>query len=258
MQRPLEHIQHIPHFHLIRLVESRLLSHYLGSASSPFLDLGCGDGEFARSLGLRRLYGIDIDDAALCRLHKDGYYTESLKAKASAIPYPDEFFGTVFSNCAIEHMDDLNKVLSEVRRVLTKGGDFVFTVPKPEFFDVVKKDKALFRAGLTTEEVIAEYNRIHHHVNIFSLVEWSSILSKAGFEVSSQSSYLPGSFGRFVARMDVLYSFEKPDTKNMIHNLEKQYNSAKGTFFRWRVKQYLKNPQGVHSGTHLIIKSYKL
>lgn len=258
MQRPLDHIRYIPHFHLIRMVEFKLFSCNLKLASAPFLDLGCGNGEFGRVLDLSQVFGIDIDEAALSMLSRDGYYSDVQNASAAAIPYPDSFFRCVFSNCAVEHMDDLKVVLREVGRVLEQGGMFVFTVPTPSFFDVVKNDKVLIDIGLAEDAVIAEYNRIHHHVNIMNLVEWSEFLIEAGFKIETHTPYLPNEFGAFVARMDMLYTIVRPETRQLIAKLEKQHKSLSGILFRWRIRQYLKNPQAAKTGTHLIIKAIKV
>lgn len=257
MQSRLEHIRHIPHFYLIRMVESRLLSFFLKDAAEPFLDLGCGDGEFARSLGLNQLYGIDIDTAALNRLVRDGYYENTHIAKASEIPYADHFFGTVFSNCAVEHMDDLLLVLKEVNRILKSQGQFIFTVPKPEFFSIVKADSLLVSLGLADDDAIENYNQIHHHRNILGLEEWRELLRKEGFVLKKYVAYLPGAFGRFVARMDMLYTLQNSATKQMISSLENRYFSPSGAFFRWRVKRYLQNPMTASTGTHIVIVAQK-
>ncbi len=258
MKRPLDHIKHIPHFYLIRMVESKLFSIFLQSASPPFLDLGCGDGQFGRSLGLDQVFGIDIDTSALRKLRTDGYYAKTKIAKASSIPFPDGFFGTVFSNCALEHMDELSDVLREIRRVLRKNGVLAFTVPTPEFFEVVKKDQVLINANLSSDEVISEYNAIHHHVNILNLEQWSQMLNEYGFLLDSHSLYLPGELGAFVARLDMLYTVNTSETKKLISSIERQYHSPSGLKFRHQVEQYINTNLVSETGTHLIIKAKKL
>lgn len=257
MKKPLDSLKKYPHFYLIRMVESKMLSDFLQNASPPFLDLGCGDGQFGRSLGLHQVYGIDKDTAALDKIHKDGYYSEIQTAKASAIPFHDGSFGTVYSNCAMEHMDELPDVLFEIRRVLRKDGVLVFTVPTPEFFKIIRKDQVLIRSGLAGDEVISEYNHFHHHVNILNLEQWSDMLNKCGFELDCHAAYLPGEFGIFVARMDMLYTIKTTVTRQLIKKHEYYYNSISGIGFRQRVKQYIDNSSKTEIGTHIIIKAIK-
>lgn len=250
-------IRHIPHFNIIRSTEMRILSDYININEGPFLDLGCGDGNFGKKIGLSEVYGIDIDEHAIKTNINNGY-KEVLLASASKNPYPDSFFATVFSNCAIEHMDGLNDVLKEVIRVLKEGGKLIITVPSSNFLQALKVDKVLETVGLNSNDSIFEYNRFHHHVNIFSLEEWKGILERVGFKFLEYESYLPGSIGAFVARMDMLYTVETPESKVLTHKLEKQYRSISGFFFRMKCKKYIVNPHTDELGTHLIIKAQKL
>ena len=158
-----KHISHIPHFYMIRLIETKLLSEYIDKTESPFLDLGCGDGSFTKSLELKDVYGIDVDEKAIEGMVNNDHYIKVILASASELPFPEGFFGTVFSNCSLEHMDNLKKVLIEVRRVLKGNGKFIFTVPSSGFIDVIKKDKILGDAGLNHDAILNEYNEFHHH-----------------------------------------------------------------------------------------------
>ncbi len=253
----LKSIRHIPHFYIIRSVESRLLSYYIDKNEGPFLDLGCGDGNFGRTLGLSEVYGIDIDEAAIKANINNGY-KEALIANAAKTPYSDSFFGTVFSNCAIEHMDGLDDVLTEVRRVLKDRGKFIFTAPSSRFLQVLKTDETLEDVGLNSDDRIDEYNRFHHHVNIFDLEKWRQILESAGFKMLSYEYYLPGEIGSFVTRMDMLYTVEAPGSKELLRRLERRHKSLSGLPFRMKFRRYLANPHTGELGTHLIIKAEKI
>lgn len=252
-------INNIHHFHIIRSAESRLLGDYLRGTEGPFLDLGCGDGLFAAMLGLKGdIYGVDIDEKALETAVKSGFYKKALKASATETIFKNDFFNTVFSNCAVEHMDGLSDVFKEVRRVLIPGSIFVLTVPSSRFMDVIKTNEMLRGIRLNTDAAITEYNRFHHHVNIFSQEQWAEILDKAGFKVLVSENYLPGEIGQFVMCMDMLYTVEVPGSKELLKKLEKKYKSLSGLSFRRRVNRYLKRPHGHEVGTHLIIKVEKI
>lgn len=255
-QEYLKTIRHIPHFYIIRSVESRLLSDYIDKNKGPVLDLGCGDGHFGRTLDLREVYGIDIDENAIKSNINNGYI-EAMLAHASRTPFSDSFFATVFSNCAVEHMDGLNDVLKEVRRVLKEGGKFIFTVPSSRFLQVLKADKILETVGLNSDDRIVEYNKFHHHVNIFGLEEWKRILEDAGFRFLEHEYYLPGEIGSFVTRMDMLYTVDSPGSKELLKKLEKKYRYISGLPFRMKCKRYIASPHSSEPGTHLIIKAEK-
>ncbi|MBI1912005.1 MAG: class I SAM-dependent methyltransferase [Deltaproteobacteria bacterium] len=250
-------LKSIPHFYIIRSVESILLSDFIDRGTGPFLDLGCGDGSFAATLGLTEIYGIDIDEKAIKGTSENGY-KKAILADATSTTFNDLFFGTVFSNCAIEHMNNIDLVLKEVCRVLKNKGRFVFTVPSKRFLDFIRQDEVLKDIGLTTEDRIAEYNLFHHHMNIFSLEEWDAVLQKAGFKLLEYEYYLPDKIGSFVARMDMLYTIDAPGSKELCRKLERAYSSLSNFKFQREVKRYLSNPHCAKSGTHLIIKAEKI
>lgn len=232
------------------------MSDYIDKNEGPFLDLGCGDGNFGRTLGLSEVYGIDIDENAIKRNINNGYI-EARLANASSTPFPDSFFATVFSNCAVEHMDGLNDVLKEVGRVLKDRGEFIFTAPSSKFLQVLKDDEILKGIGLNNDDSIDKYNEFHHHVNILDLKEWKKNLEAAGFKILEYEYYLPGDIGGFVVRMDMLYTVEAPASKELLRKLEKKYKSILGLPFRMTCKRYIASPHSGEPGTHLIIKAEK-
>jgi len=252
----LRSIRSIPHFSLIRSAELTLLSYYIDKENGPFLDLGCGDGNFGMSLGLNEIYGIDIDAQAIKKAVKNGYKA-ALHADASEIPFSATYFSTVFSNCAIEHMDALSDVLKEVNRVLKGHGKFIFTVPTRGFMESLKQDEILKGIGLNRDEHIDAYNIFHHHVNIHDLGEWKSILERAGFVLMNHEYYLPGEIGGFVARMDMLHTIEVAESKELLKKLEERYRSFVGLPFRVKGKKYLRNPHCNEDGTHLLLVAEK-
>jgi SAM-dependent methyltransferase len=250
-------ISHIPHFYMIRMIESRLMSDYIDKNEGPFLDLGCGDGTFSMSLKLNNIYAIDIDANPVKNIKDDGYYQAVHIASASSIPFHDSFFMTVFSNCALEHMDSLDDIFYEVRRVLKHNGKFIFTVPTEQFFKEVRSDKILQELGLNNEESIRKYNEFHHHVNIFDIPSWIKELEASGFNCLKYEYYLPKPIGAFVARMDVLYSIGSAADKHLITKLEEEFNSTEGSPLRHFFERYLVNPHIELSGTHIIIKAVR-
>lgn len=251
-------ISKIPHFNIIRTAETRLISDFLKGSDGPYLDIGCGDGGFASTLGVSGVYGVDIDRDALSRLKLGGAYIGAMYASAADVPFRDSFFQTVFSNCAIEHMDGIARVLKETGRVLKPGGVFIFTAPTPVFFAKIESDEILKGLGLNTKGVIDEYNRFHRHVNILGLEDWRARLGAAGFEVGSHLCYLPGEIGAFVARMDILYTIEGQHIKKELKRLEQEYNSLLGgRGARKAVKEYLNDLHSAKEGTHIIIKAVR-
>jgi SAM-dependent methyltransferase len=243
----------IPHFYMIRAVESKLLQEYIIRDKAPFLDLGCGDGSFTRSLALDNLYGIDI---ALAPGKNYIDYRQVLTASASEIPFAGDFFGTAFSNCAPEHMDELDKVLLEVYRVLKPRGEFIFTVPSDNFIKLFYKSSGLAKYKLNTDSVLKEYNHTHHHVNILSLEEWRQRLESANFRISAWEYYLPEELAEFVILADVLYTVKRAWFFKLIFQIKTNYGPGRFSIKK-KFNDYYSNIHFDGTGSHLIIKAKK-
>lgn len=164
---------------------------------------------------------MDIDEQAVKGSEQRGCYKKVLTANTLNIPFSNNFFNTVFSNCALEHMDGLKDVLKEVSRVLKNKGKFIFTVPTKKFLSALRRDKILEKAGLNSEDAIKRYNEAHHHVAIMDGAEWEVMLRDTGFRMLKSAWYLPGVIGDFVCRMDMLYTIEASGSKDLIRKFEK-------------------------------------
>lgn len=87
------------------------------------LDNGCGRGEFLRAfkgLGLDA-YGTDSSD--YCKKAK------VLNLNTDILPFENEYFDVVFSKSVIEHIDNTEFYISEMKRVLKTGGTLIIMVP---------------------------------------------------------------------------------------------------------------------------------
>lgn len=96
------------------------------------LDLGCAGGFMAEALDDRgaRVTGIDpaADAIAAARLHaaEAGRQISYDVGVGETLPYEDESFDAVVCVDVLEHVEDLQRVLAEVARVLVPGGLFLF------------------------------------------------------------------------------------------------------------------------------------
>ena len=98
------------------------------SPGMRILDVGCGTGNF--SLKLARLgcniTGIDISEKMLTfareKAQKEQLPAEFMSMDASDLEFPEEVFDAVVSMAALEFMQDQQKTLDEMFRVLKKGG----------------------------------------------------------------------------------------------------------------------------------------
>jgi len=134
-----------------------------GRPVGRILDVGCGDGLFFPVLHrFGDPFGVE---PALDALSPDGPW----RARIHAGPLDDAFqpdapFDLVLALDVIEHLDDPDAFLRQVRRVAAPGAWFVVTVPA-------------FRALWTA------HDDLNAHITRFTRAELGALLSAHGFEV---------------------------------------------------------------------------
>lgn len=94
------------------------------------LDLGCGDGRLAQSLDAAELTLADVSDVALRRAARRLPSADTVALVPDApLPLPDNAFDLVVCVETIEHVRDVQLLLSEARRVLRPGGRLAIATP---------------------------------------------------------------------------------------------------------------------------------
>jgi len=181
-----------PSLALWRAVEACLLSEIV--LVPPVLDLGCGDGLlFSKTFGYEIEAGCDpvIELAGIAT--KRRIYKTVQVADACALPYAAQTFQTVFSNCVLEHVPDIDSALKEISRVLTEGGQLVFTVPSEKFNDWIFITWLCNRVGLRSlaGAHLRWFHAIQQHYHIDSVSVWEERLGQVGLEVAHWQYYMP-------------------------------------------------------------------
>lgn len=89
------------------------------------LDLGCDDGEWTLKLAKKtdtsNIYGVDIVDKRVKKAQSKGIKIKKFDLN-SQFKFKDNTFDVVHANQVIEHLYDSDNFLSEILRVLKKGG----------------------------------------------------------------------------------------------------------------------------------------
>jgi len=94
------------------------------------LDLGCGDGAMSGAIPAETLTLADVSAVALDRARARLPGTEAVELEPDApLPFPDGSFDLVVCTETLEHVRDVQLLLSEVRRVLEPGGRVAITTP---------------------------------------------------------------------------------------------------------------------------------
>ncbi|HEY9245663.1 MAG TPA: class I SAM-dependent methyltransferase, partial [Candidatus Methanoperedens sp.] len=104
------------------------------------LDVGCGTGygsNYFMTKGAQYVYAIDNSEEALDYAHKNfpNHRLLYFLMDAQELEFPDETFDIVFSSENIEHLQNPEKNIANIRRVLKKEGILILGTPNKENFE---------------------------------------------------------------------------------------------------------------------------
>jgi len=115
------------------------------SSEDSVLDLGCGQGATVGYLKEKhniKAVGIDPSEKLLDIARKKYGYADFVLGTGENTPFANECFHGVLAECTLSLMDDVNRTLKEVYRVLKKRGWFVITdvyARNPSFVNKLEK-----------------------------------------------------------------------------------------------------------------------
>ena len=100
-----------------------------------------------------------------------------VKADILNLPFEDNSFDLIFCNHVLEHIKDDHKAMSELYRVLKKGGMGIFQIPQD-----LSLDKSYEDFSITSPEERMEHFGQYDHVRIYGR-DYFDRLRKVGFQV---------------------------------------------------------------------------
>jgi 2-polyprenyl-6-hydroxyphenyl methylase/3-demethylubiquinone-9 3-methyltransferase len=170
--------------------EDKLKKHFGNDLSNiRYLDIGCGGGVLAEEFARLncQVTGIDISveslDVARAHARAEGLSINYQVGSATQLQFDESSFDVISCCDVLEHIHQWEQVLSEVQRVLKKGGLF--------FFDTINrtsKSKATFIFGLQEWSLTKLFPRDTHVWEMFiAPEELSRALEKNGLEVKGMS-----------------------------------------------------------------------
>lgn len=125
--------------------------------NKKLLDVGCGPrGSLEWADMAHERVGLDPFATSYLKLGADKHEMDYVSAYAEDMPFPDGYFDVVSSFNSFDHVDDVDKSINEIARVLAPGGTFLLitdirtypTVCEPQVFswDIVDKLEPFFEA----------------------------------------------------------------------------------------------------------------
>lgn len=141
------------------------------------LDVGCGDGRLTSELDAAALTAADVSAVALerARARLPGAASVELDPDAP-FPLEDSAFDLVLCAETIEHVRDVQLLLSELRRVLEPRGRLAITTPAHGRLTGID----VFVRGFERR-----FDPLSPHLRFFSRRSLARVLDELGFEVRS-------------------------------------------------------------------------
>ena len=200
-----EEFEH-PAIVLWRAIELKHIEEFFNkyNLSSPVLDLGCAEGKIADVLFKNNiLIGLDNCWELLSQNKKTGIYKALILADGCRMPFKNSVFGSVFSNCVIEHIPDMNALLDEVSRVLREKEMFLFTVPSHKFAEFLFFTKLFNKLRLKR---LAQWygrkrNKQLNHFHCYDHNAWKHLLKEKDLRILEYRYYMPE---KSVSAFDIL------------------------------------------------------
>jgi SAM-dependent methyltransferase len=179
---------------------ARLTSLREYTCKGPILDVGCGDGLFAKvAYAGEEVWGIDIDANEGRLAQASRAYSQIILGDITQAKLAEDFFETCIANCSLEHVPDIDGALKNILKSLKPGGRALLFVPNREWAEWFISTRAMraLKANVVGDMIERSINRIFKHHHIYDEAGWRRIMENAGFEVEAVDPV--GSTGSTVA-----------------------------------------------------------
>jgi len=149
------------------------LGKYFPQAVS-FLEIGCGTGfvlsGISKAYPRLALFGSEVYSAGLAFAAERVPHAQFMQIDARRIPF-EEHFDAVGAFDVLEHIEEDEKVLAQIRRALKPGGGLLLTVPQHRW-------------------LWGPLDTVSCHVRRYSRNDLHAKLSRAGFEILRSTSFV--------------------------------------------------------------------
>lgn len=173
------------------------------------LDIACGTGYGTAELAsvARAAAGADVSEEAVsyAQQHYQAANLSFHTGPAEALPFPDQSFDLIVAFEVIEHLADARALLSEARRVMAPGGQFIVSTPNRLYYEQTRRESGpnpFHTHEFEFEEfrdLLAEY---FPHVSLFvqnhsEVIAFQPVEPARATEVRSESTAVTPAEGHF-------------------------------------------------------------
>lgn len=157
-------------------------------AGGAILDVGCDGGtllrEIASAVQPGNVVGVDFSADAISYTKSQSPDFNVLIGDGERLPFRDSSFDAVFCTEVLEHVEQPQKLLGEMKRCLKDGGYGVIAVPQETlFFKFVWFFWTRFGKGKVWR---------HAHVQDFKGEDLGRLAEECGFRVEKEKTFLLG------------------------------------------------------------------
>lgn len=171
---------------IIRSQEAMFFQKYKKFIKGKTLDFGCGDGFFAEVVfGKGRIdVGLDLINSRAKTAEKNSIYKKVVYYTGEKIPFANNYFSTIVSNCVLEHIPNLSKLLKEIRRVLKPNGYFLTSVMTDKW------EKYLLGQKIIGKKYLEIMRKKQEHYHLLTVKKWWNLFQKSGFKIIKTIPYM--------------------------------------------------------------------
>ena len=153
----------------------------------PILDVGCGDGLFARiAFADAEVWGIDIDAAEGRWAAASQAYAQVVLGDVTRASLPQSFFATCVANCSLEHVPRIDLALKNILNSLRPGGTAYLFVPNLEWASHLKSARLskMFGVPALGTYIQGAIDRQFRHHHLYDAEGWREVVAASGLRVT--------------------------------------------------------------------------
>lgn len=161
----------------------RIIRTIINQYSHPnkILDVGCASGWFLHELSKQyhktKCFGIDVYGQAISYGKKRYPSLVLKKADAHSLPFPDKSFDVIVCTEVLEHVENPEKVIHEIKRILTDDGLAIIEMDTGNLlFRVVWFWWTNIRNGVWKDS----------HIHVFTTQKLEKMIKRAGFSIQQK------------------------------------------------------------------------